>query len=140
MFNNSNEWNKQFQGFLDEDFWDNFNRYFSGGNNEHPKYNLYQSENELICIIFLPGVKYKENLKLNINGGFLEITGMTTVEYQEYQLLKEELGLGSFNRMIELPFSVRKDKIDAYFKDGLLEVHLYKLIPDNNNYLTIKDK
>ncbi|WP_157801005.1 Hsp20/alpha crystallin family protein [Bacillus solitudinis] len=128
---NSYDWNKPFQGQFQDEFWKSFNTFFNG-NEQHLRVNLYQSGHELLCIVFLPGIKKVEDIHLNAYENVLEISGDNSLDYEGFQLVQQEISQGSFKRKIELPFSVRKDKIDASYSRGVLTIHLYRLIPDKN--------
>ncbi|MCL7748456.1 Hsp20/alpha crystallin family protein [Halalkalibacter alkaliphilus] len=124
------EWNNPFQNQFQGEFWNNFNNLFNGAHSQ-PRVNLYQSGHELICNVFLPGIKRVGDIHLSVNGSTLEVSGSTSLEYNGFQIIQQEFPHGSYKRIVELPFSVRKDKIDASYKSGLLTVRLYRLIPVN---------
>ncbi|WP_332628737.1 Hsp20/alpha crystallin family protein [Halalkalibacter flavus] len=125
-----NEWNNPFQSQFQGEFWNNFNNLFNGAYSQ-PRVNLYQSGHELICNVFLPGIKRVGEIHLSVNGSTLEVSGSNSLEYNGFQIIQQEFPHGSYKRIVELPFPVRKDKIDASYKSGLLTVHLYRLIPVN---------
>ncbi|WP_332692653.1 Hsp20/alpha crystallin family protein [Halalkalibacter lacteus] len=128
---NSSEWNHPFKSHFQDEFWKNFQNVFSG-NDQHPRANIYQAGHELKCILFLPGIKKVEDIYLNVGENTLEVSGNTSFEYPGFQLIQQEITQGPFKRIIELPFPIRKDKIDASYNRGLITIHLYRLIPDNN--------
>ncbi|WP_088105443.1 Hsp20/alpha crystallin family protein [Halalkalibacter urbisdiaboli] len=133
MDNFSNEWSKPFRRFFDDEFWGKFDHYFNGIGNQ-PLVNVYESENELICNVCLPGLKKVDDIRLNVvNQNTLEISCTINLEYKGFRLIQEEINQGVINRTINLPFSVRNDKIEASYKRGLLTVHLFRLIPNNDN-------
>ena len=75
----------------------------------------------------LPGVK-KDDIQLTLHNELLTIRGEKKEEHEEkkkdyYQL---ERTYGSFCRTVRVPGEVTTDKIDATFKDGVLEVYLPK--------------
>ncbi|MFD2510493.1 Hsp20/alpha crystallin family protein [Halalkalibacter alkalisediminis] len=127
----SNEWSKPFKHIFEDEFWGKFNQYFNGAGNQ-PKANIYESGNELICTFFLPGIKSVEDIRLNVYESVLEVSGVINLEYNGFRLIHEEQQQGSFKRTLELPFPVRKDKVEASYKRGLLAVHLFRLIPNKS--------
>lgn len=137
----SNEWNTPLKKFFEDDFMGNFNNFFNGMV-QQPRANLYESENELVCAIFLPGIKNVEEIMLSINERTLEISGNSRLEYNGFRIKQEEIFQGEFKRIMELPYPVRQDKSDAYFQRGILTVHLYRLIPNNksNKGIVIRDE
>ncbi len=54
----------QFQGFFGEGFWKNFDGILQ---NQITQYNLYQGENELLCIINIPGINNMEDVHVFVN-------------------------------------------------------------------------
>ncbi|WP_183040924.1 Hsp20/alpha crystallin family protein [Salipaludibacillus neizhouensis] len=138
----SQNWNKPFKKFFEDDFWSSFNGIFDGNDHHQPKANVYESGNELICLIFLPGIKKLDDIRLNINEKTLEVSGTSSLENNGFHLIQKELYEGPFKRIVELPFSVRRDKMDAFYQRGLLTVHLYRLIENNksNHGVSIRDE
>jgi HSP20 family protein len=127
---NSFDWNHPFKSPFQDEFWNNFQSAFNG-NDQQPRVNIYQAGHELKCIIFLPGVKKVEDIFLNVSENTLEVSGNNSQEHSGFQLIQQEIPQGPFKRIIELPFPVRKDKIDASYNRGLVTIHLYRLIPEN---------
>ena len=75
----------------------------------------------------LPEVK-KENVKVEVLDGTLTIEGERTQEKEEKgkKFHKIEREYGKFMRQFTLPPEVATDKMEAEFKDGVLNVHLPK--------------
>ncbi|WP_416148234.1 Hsp20/alpha crystallin family protein [Salipaludibacillus sp. HK11] len=126
--------------FFEDDFLGNFNSFFNGMV-QQPRANVYESENEVICAIFLPGIQNVEDIDLTINERTLEVRGTSRLEFKGFRITQEEVYQGEFKRIMELPYLVRQDKSDATFKRGILTVHLYRLITDkkSNNGVVIRD-
>ncbi|MFC0470356.1 Hsp20/alpha crystallin family protein [Halalkalibacter kiskunsagensis] len=125
------DWNHPIKSHFQDDFWKNFQNVFNG-NDQQTRVNLYQAGHELKCLLFLPGIKKVEDIYLNVSDNTLEVSGNNIQEHSGFQLIQQEFSQGPFKRIIELPFPVRKDKIDASYSRGIVTVHLYRLIPDNN--------
>lgn len=137
----SHQWSKPMQRFFEDDFLGNFNSFFNGMI-QQPRANLYESENELICAIFLPGIKKVEDIHLTIDERTIEVSGTSNLEYNGFRLNQEEIYQGEFKRVMELPYPVRQDKSEASYQRGILTVHLYRLIPDNKSThgVTVRDE
>ncbi|MFZ3591202.1 Hsp20/alpha crystallin family protein [Bacillus sp. DJP31] len=117
----------QFQGFFGESFWNNFDGILQ---NQLTQYNLYQGENELLCIINIPGINNMDDIHVIVNQNILEVEGKVNLNYKGFKLLQEGIMQGNFKRDIELPYSVRDDRVDAHYQHGLLILHLHRQFPD----------
>ncbi|MFK2825525.1 Hsp20/alpha crystallin family protein [Bacillus sp. B190/17] len=134
-----NGWDSFFKKFFEGEMEGKLNHYFKGA--EHQlRVNLYESKDELMCLFLLPGVKKVEDIHLNVHERTLEVSCDIRLEHSGFRIVQEEFNEGIFRRMINLPFSVRTDRIDASYKRGLLAVHLFRLIPRSDSQsILIKD-
>jgi HSP20 family protein len=75
------------------------------------------------CQVMLPGVDPKD-VNIQVLGNTLSISGerSSTHETKEADYIQREITYGSFQRMIELPEGVDKDKIAAEYRHGVLEI------------------
>ena len=107
-------------------FWSNFGRsgqLFSGWS---PALDLYQSADNLIAVIELPGMR-KEEIEISLHDGTLTISGerkrgSNNGEKSE----RTERYVGTFRRSITLPARVDASKVTATYRDGILTVTLPK--------------
>lgn len=122
-----------------EDIFNNFNRQLS--TNAHrdisqdthhvanwsPRADIVESEKEFLIKVELPEVE-KEDVKVTINDGVLNISGERKVEKEEKDKIfhRIERFYGRFDRSFTLPENVKQDDIDADFKGGILSLHLEK--------------
>jgi HSP20 family protein len=92
-----------------------------------PSCDIFETANEIVVKAELPSVK-KEDLKINIEGNLLEISGERKFEEETKRenYYRIERNYGQFLRSFTLPTSVDPTKIVAEFKDGLLRVTLPK--------------
>ncbi|UFT99902.1 Hsp20/alpha crystallin family protein [Radiobacillus kanasensis] len=136
-FNHMEDWKKSMDGFFGDTFWNEFEDIFKP---PIPQINLYQQQNELFCIVNLPGVKDLEKIDVFVNYTSLKLRGVIDVPSPGGQVIKEEIIQGVFERQVDLPYPVRSDKIDATYRHGLLVIQLHRTIPDNTeqNKLTIR--
>lgn len=128
-----------FKRFFEGEMEGKFNDYFKKAENQL-RVNIYESKDELMCLFLLPGVKKVEDIHLNVNEKTLEISCDIHIEHSGFRVVQEEFHEGKFSRIINLPFSVRTDRIDASYKRGLLAVHLFRLMPSSESQsILIKD-
>ena len=75
------------------------------------------------CQAMLPGVDPK-NVSLQVQGNTLTISGerSATRETKEADYLRREITYGSFQRSILLPEGVDTDKLNAEYRNGILEI------------------
>lgn len=75
------------------------------------------------CHVMLPGVDPKD-VNIQVSGNMLTISGerSSTRETKEANYLHREVSYGSFQRQIELPEGVDKDKVTAEYRNGVLEI------------------
>jgi HSP20 family protein len=92
-----------------------------------PAVDIQETEKEYLIKAELPEVK-KENVKVEVLDGMLTIEGERTQEKEEKgkKFHKIEREYGKFMRQFTLPPEVATDKMEAEFKDGVLNVHLPK--------------
>ena len=75
------------------------------------------------CQVMLPGVDAKD-VNIQVLGNTLSISGerSSSRETKESDYLHREITYGSFQRLIELPEGVDKDKLTADYRNGVLEI------------------
>jgi len=75
----------------------------------------------------LPGVS-KDDVKITLDENVLTVKGEKKQEKEEKDrnYHRVERSYGSFERSFRLPTSVKSDKIDAMYKDGVLTITLPK--------------
>ncbi|MBO8157233.1 MAG: Hsp20/alpha crystallin family protein [Bacillaceae bacterium] len=125
-FKNMHEWKKNMDRFFGEQFWNEFEGILKP---PIPQVNMYQADNEIVCICNIPGNQDADRIDVYIDYATLEIKGEIKV-HPDYggQMIQEEILEGSFERQLDLPFPVRSDKYHADYQNGLLIIHLYRLI------------
>jgi HSP20 family protein len=135
---NDQNWKQYADQMLGDEFFNNFKGFFKSSG---PDINMYDSGNELICMISLPGVNSIEEIDLYINYDRIHISGSSNFNYKGFRLLQEEIIQGKFERKIRLPYPVREDKIDASYQKGILNIHLHRLLtePKNKNRPQIRE-
>ncbi len=97
----------------------------SGG--QYPLMNISDSNEEIVLVAELPGVK-KEDIRLTLDNGLLTISGERKMVAmpEKAEWLRNEIRTGNFSRVIELPRQVNFDQISAELSNGILRVVLPK--------------
>ncbi|MBU1344879.1 MAG: Hsp20/alpha crystallin family protein [Proteobacteria bacterium] len=91
-----------------------------------PRTNLYEDGEGFEIRAEVPGLA-KEDLKVNIQGNYLEISGTRSSDAPKgYRIHKTERGADSFSRSLTLPTDVDATKVEATLKNGILYLTLPK--------------
>jgi len=92
-----------------------------------PPVDIQETDKEYLIKAELPEVK-KENVKVEMLDGVLTIEGERSQEKEEKgkKFHKVERAYGKFVRRFALPTEVEATKVQAEFKDGMLNVHQTK--------------
>ncbi|MFD1737930.1 Hsp20/alpha crystallin family protein [Bacillus salitolerans] len=117
----------QFQSFFGENFWKNFEGILQ---NQVTQYNIYQGNNELLVVFNIPGLNKLEDVHVFVNQNILEVDGNINLQFKDFKMIEEGIFQGRFKKEIELPYSVKSDRVDAFYQHGLLIIHLHRQIPD----------
>lgn len=113
-----------------------FDRFFRGNLTEEeslvpsgwcPAVDIAEHDNEFVVKMELPGVG-KEDVKITMQNDVLMIHGEKKQEKQSKgsNYHRVERSYGAFQRSFTLPATVKADKIDATFTDGILNIKLPK--------------
>jgi len=136
LFGIQREMNRMFDGF------------FHGTRDEDsalmawtPAVDIAEHDDEYIVKVELPGIN-KEDVKITLESNILTIRGE---KKQEKETKKEnyhrvERSYGTFQRSFTLPTTVKSDKIDASYKDGVLSVFLPKAEEAKPKQIEVKVK
>jgi len=92
-----------------------------------PSFDVSETDEDIIVKAELPGVDPKE-VEVNLTGSTLTVKGEKKEERGEKteNIHRTERFFGSFSRSVTLPCEVKEDKIEATFKDGVLNLKLPK--------------
>ncbi len=91
-----------------------------------PVMDMYETDNELVVIMELPGVK-KEDIVLNVTPSTLEVTAELKEEKEDNRKYhKKERIIRKYYRSITLPTKVSVDNVDAKYENGMLIVRFKK--------------
>jgi HSP20 family protein len=117
-----------FSNVIDRLFNDNVAR--AGGSTAYtflPKVDVFEDEKAFEVHVAVPGMN-KEDFKIDVNEDRLTISGERRVkkERNENHFRSVETQYGSFSRTFSLPENIDKNKIEAEYKNGILELVLPK--------------
>ncbi|MEW9677645.1 Hsp20/alpha crystallin family protein [Lentibacillus sp. L22] len=129
-FKQMSEWKKNMDSFFGESFWNEFEDVIKP---TIPQVNMYQAENEVTCIVNIPGLADINKLDIYVNYTELELNGVIDIQKGGGTVIQEEILQGAFERTVKLPFPVRSDKISANYKDGIVLIQLHRLISETSS-------
>lgn len=88
-----------------------------------PQVETFRRDNNLIVRADLPGLT-KDDVNIEVDDDVLIVTGERSDETRDERddFYRTERTYGRFFRAIQLPEGIEAEKIDATFKDGVLEV------------------
>lgn len=89
--------------------------------------DMFEDGNDLVIKADLPGIK-KEEINIEFDNDVITISGEKKAEEktERKDYFRVERSFGSFVRKLRLPVDVQVDKVNATFKDGVLEVRMPK--------------
>ena len=92
-----------------------------------PRVDIAETDNEFTIKAEIPEVN-KEDVKVTVDSGVLTIRGERKQEKEEKgkKFHRVERYYGSFTRSFTLPDNVDESKIEASFKDGMLNLQIPK--------------
>jgi HSP20 family protein len=92
-----------------------------------PSVDVSETDTEMKVRAELPGMT-QDDIELNLQDNVLTLKGEKKQEKKEGKedYHRMECCYGSFTRSFTLPASVEQDKVQASFKDGILEITLPK--------------
>jgi HSP20 family protein len=137
LFGIQREMNRMFDNVFRFDFR-NEDTAFS---NWTPAVDISEHDDAYVVKVELPGVN-KDDVKITVESNILTIRGE---KKQEKETKKEnyhrvERTYGAFERSFTLPTTVKNDKIDAAYKDGVLQIALPKAEEAKPKQIEVKVK
>lgn len=116
-----------FEDFFNKPLLDLFDGGGLGRTMSVPAVNITDRKDDYLVSMAAPGLK-KEDFKIEMEGNLLTISSEKEEENEEKdeRYTRQEYSYSSFERSFTLPDEVNKDKIDAHYKDGVLELVLPK--------------
>jgi len=92
-----------------------------------PPLDVHETDTELVYAFDLPGVP-EDKIAIEIQDDTLSVSAERerTVEKTDDRFYRFERRYGSFSRAVGLPQGADHSKIEASYKDGVLEIHVPK--------------
>jgi HSP20 family protein len=93
----------------------------------NPSMDIFEEGDKIVVKAEIPGMK-KEDIEVTVTDHTMRISGEKKREekVEKKNSYWEERSYGSFSRSFQLPTEVQTDKVEAKFKDGVLEVRIPK--------------
>jgi len=130
-----------------DDFWSSpFSRLWRPGfrrlrsmSLEAPALDVYDEKDDLIVKAEIPGLS-KDEIDISLEGNTLTIKGekKKEEEIKEEDYYRCERTFGAFTRSIDLPTEVNAAKVNASFKNGVLEIRLPKTEEGKKSVVKVK--
>lgn len=106
--------------------------------------DIIEKDDNYELVMDLLGFK-KENLKIELDQGYLKISATSNVENEEKdsegKYIRRERRSGSYSRQFFVGENVKQDDIKAKFEDGTLKLKFpkeTKKIPETNKFISIE--
>ncbi|MGB9749379.1 MAG: Hsp20/alpha crystallin family protein [Caldisericia bacterium] len=92
-----------------------------------PKIDLLETDTDIVLKAELPGLK-KENIDITVTEDEVHLKGerKEEMETKKENYLRKEICYGKFERVVSLPTEVDPEKVQAEFKEGVLEIKMPK--------------
>ncbi|MEE9910580.1 MAG: Hsp20/alpha crystallin family protein [Deltaproteobacteria bacterium] len=96
-----------------------------------PAVNIWEENDKAIVTAELPGLD-PDKVDISVSGDVLTIAGDIAAEHFERgeMYLRQERGVGSFSRSIQLPFQVDAQDVEARYEKGVLMISLPRIKED----------
>ncbi|MBI3996978.1 MAG: Hsp20/alpha crystallin family protein [Candidatus Omnitrophica bacterium] len=106
-----------------------------------PKVDIVEEKDRILVRTDLPGMK-QEDISVEVEGDLLTMTGERKHEYEkkEGQAFRIERSYGTFMRSFTLPSTVDATKVNAAYKNGVLEISLPKREGTKAKHITVDVK
>ena len=122
---------RPFRGTKMDDLWGTYEM-------RSPSMDMIDNDNEIIFRAELPGVD-KKDLDVSVSDNLLTIKGTSEKESEKEKdnYYSSEIRKGSFCRSVSLPNNVDGSKVEANFKNGLLELTIPKVSKSRRKTITV---
>ena len=104
-----------------------------------PAINVWADDESALITSEIPGVS-KDDLEINVTGDTLTLSGSRKPENLPEGAVyhRRERVHGEFSRSIQLPYTVEVNKVQASFKNGVLEVTLPRIEAEKPKKISVK--
>lgn len=89
--------------------------------------DVYEKDGKIIAEMNVPGVD-PEKIDVVVDGNHLRVTGSHSEESEkkDRHYYSKEIRRGSFERLVTLPSLVKRNEVDAEYRNGVLRVIMQK--------------
>lgn len=110
---------------LFDDFFDD--NFFNKKEKNFMKTDIKEKKDKYVIEMDLPGFE-KENIKLELNNGYLTITGKqeNNIDEEKEKYVHKERFYGECTRSFFVGDNIKEEDIDAEFKNGMLKIDIPK--------------
>ncbi len=105
----------------------------------YPAMNVWNSEQGLVVTAEVPGVS-PDDIEISVIGDNLTLSGTRKPDElkEGARYHRQERGYGKFSRVLQLPFPVNVEKIEATFKDGVINITMPRAEEDRPRKIAVK--
>ena len=105
----------------------------------YPKVNVYEYDDKVGIVAEIPGLD-KKHLNVEVEDGVLTVSGEKhhIKEDEKAKVLRRELKASSFKRNFELGENLDGENIKATFKNGILNIDIPKVEPEQPKKTFVK--
>ncbi len=114
-----------FPSIFDEFFSDNWDIKMMNDKYISPSYNIKENEKEFVIEIAIPG-KNNTDFNIEIENRSLLISTNNENENSNYTYSRRDFGYSKFEKTFDLPISVDNNKVNSYYRNGVLTINLPK--------------
>jgi len=95
---------------------------------EYPAVNIWEKSNAAVVTAELPGID-PDKIEITVSGNTLTMAGALTQEPcgENETYLRQERGIGNFQRNIGLPFQIDAQGVEAGYEKGILMITLPRI-------------
>lgn len=93
-----------------------------------PLSEIYENNNEIIIRMDMPFVEDKSDIKINLTEESISIEAKVrkTIHYERWGTFQREVRFCKYTKRMTLPSKVDPESAKARFKNGILEIRLFK--------------
>lgn len=104
-----------------------------------PAVNLWQGAESAAVTAELPGVE-PDDIEISVKDNVLTLAGERKAPEAGEEIVwhRRERSFGRFSRVIQLPFRVDPNKVEARFENGVLQVELHRPEEEKPRRISIK--
>lgn len=118
---------------FDEFFKNNWNG--NAPNNSYPSTNIKENDKHYVLELAIPG-KSNKDFNIDIENRILSISTLNADQTSDYNYNIQEFNYSSFNKSYDLPDSIELEKVDSFYRNGVLSITL----PKREEYQSISKK